>query len=329
MAQMKTSQIILVVAVIGIAAVAGGFIQLPTGVPAVASIGQQLAPTAGACDPNNPGITAQGTNRNPLNSTQYYTAMVASYVDSSNIVRASETFTAGPTRTYSTGVTLNCGQPYRVYSINDADIAAYSKDIGGINSAQDPIYVDLTAPNATRLEFAVLDSAYNNDTSDGTATGIWERSSATTNTNEALGSNGITTFTLKVRTIEGSAQWGSEEVQPYLCANFNTAVYSTTNGVAVSGGTAQRSATIPTYCSANGYDAAWTVSPLKSTDGERLFTITVRSDLGNPADADNIDFYMVDGVYYTGANGEVKSGTADDANADIGLATDTIQKAFT
>ena len=257
--------------------------------------------------PDDLSTTVKARARNPLNASLQYVAAPVQYIDATrNTKLAGETLTASTTGTYSTGVSLTCGKSYKVMVVNSDSYVSVSKSIGPIKG--DTYYVDLDVPQSTYVEFAVYDSSWNN------LTNGWVGDASTST--QTFGSGTTASYYLKVRAHDSAAQFGSDELGIWICADFNTAKFSKTNGVTISGLTP--SSTIPEYCAANGYDKAWKITPIKSTEGERVYTINLRADLGDPGSSDDVKFLFVDEAYYTKLDGTIGSGTADDSLTAVG-----------
>lgn len=257
--------------------------------------------------PDDLSTTVKARAKNPLNASLHYVPAPIEYVDLDRNTRVGgETLTESTTGTYSTGVSLTCGKEYKVMVVNDASYVAVSKSTGVLSG--DTVYVDLDVPQSSEVEFAVYDSGWDNITTP------WVQD--TTTSAQTFGSGTVNSYYLKVRAKSSSAQFGSDELAVWICADFNTAKFSKSNGVTISGLIA--SPTLPDYCSANGYDKAWKISAIKSAEGERVYTVTLRADLGDPSSSDDVKFLFVDEHYYTKLDGTKTFGTADDSLADVG-----------
>lgn len=254
-------------------------------------------------------------SRNPLNSSLNYIAGTVYYVGSDNKQKASESTTSSAEGSWSTGATVTCGDTYRVMRVNDASYPASSHNIGQVKGYIQ--YADVTGTNSGPLVFWMGKSDYSNITHTNDVPEDWVFD--TTTAAQTLGAAAGDTFSgyLKFKCNSTAAQFGSDDMIPYLCLDFDTAIYSKANGVIVSGLTEVPISQVA-YCAANGYDKAYKLpKAIRSTDGEWQYSITIRNDLAAASNKD-VKFLIVDQHYYFGIDGTVKSGTADDGLTAVG-----------
>ena len=255
--------------------------------------------------------------KNPLNSSLDWVGATVYYADANGLVLGSAALNSdGTFKTVSTST--SCGGTYNLYVLSNSNYVSESVKDVKLEGARTVIYdgktaegVDMSIPKSTDVEFEVFDSSYNNETSG------WVQD-ATTNVAHTLGAGDSDTVILKYRAKDSAAQFGSDELPVYVCADFDLAKFSKTNGVTVSGADWTVASTLPKYCAENGYEKAWIIKPVKSSDGEQTATINIRADLGDPGASDDIKLMFVDSAYYQGSDGTVKSGTSDDSANDVG-----------
>ena len=245
--------------------------------------------------------------KNPLNASLEWVGATIYYAQDGISLGSATLNTDGTYKTITSGA--ECGEYYDLYTLNDADYVAVSKK--GILAQGASVEVDLEIPKSTDVEFKLLDNTY----TDVNGTSGFYKDVTVPSTAISFSSGDVKTYYLKVRTVSGAAQFGSDELPVYICADFNLAKFSKSNGVIISGATPVE---LPTYCAINGYDKAWMIEPIKSTEGERTYTITIRADLGDPGTSDDIKFLFIDSHYYLGNDGTIKWGTADDTGTAVG-----------
>jgi hypothetical protein len=277
------------------------------------------------CPTETPQVTCPSTMQttiktaiqNPLSGTLSYEVANLTLVDASDgTVKSTSDFTTrGSTKSYSTGVALTCGKSYKMYTTPGTNasvkyFASCSKDVGKIEG--DTAYVDFACANSTQPEFQV----YWSNWSQASAAG-WAKDGYSAGA-DAVAQNGQITYTLRYRansTLAGSSQFGNDELSTYVCADFDLSKFSKSSGVTTDR-TDWVEVDLPKYCSNNGFDKAWKIPAIKSTQSERDAKVAIKADLGDPAT--NVTLVFVDEAYYVGADGKIKSGTVDDSGTDLG-----------
>ncbi len=221
---------------------------------------------------------------------------------------------------------LECGGSYKAVVLSNGT-ATVSAETGYQTVNAPFVRFDIEGAKGTQPCYKVYTLAYANDTTSGVCT-----VDNTTGTNNALDQGSTLDLRFDVTTVSGTAQFGSAQPftesdtgvsgQAFVCADFNLAKYALSDVIINYPGVIRELTVLPKWCSANGYEKAWEVKPVKSSDGTVSGTFHIAATVGAPADADNVAFAWVDNCAYQGNNGKVKYGTADDGNADV-CATNT------
>jgi hypothetical protein len=222
------------------------------------------------------------------------------------------TATLSSTGDYAT-VTTNgeCGaSDYVLAVVNSPNYVAKKVNVPRLTGAIK--YVDFDVAPFSEVEFRVFDSSWQSLT-DGFVQDV------ATNTPIALGAGSSADVRIQYRAKSPNAQFGSDELKSYICADFNLAKYSKDQGVTISGsGVIGLADTLPKYCAENGYEKAWVISPVKSTEATKEIMVSIKADLGDPTSTDPIKLIWVDEHYFIGNDGRLKSGTSNDASNDVG-----------
>lgn len=266
--------------------------------------------------------------KNALNSTEDYNlGTPTNYIFSSageEVTRAATTGAA-----YKSNA-VPCPDTYDVYigSVNSmlgAGVNSYAVKGVVVNkqSVQKNIEVNqMGYPSCKLLDvnFANLTAPSGASQSSGFMTCQASTIAATTDA-QTFGQGDSYTYHLQFQ-INSSGQYGAfgsndPALNTYLCFDFNAGAMSKSNGVVVAGATAMSA--VPSGGPSNdGFDKCYVVPALKSTDGIRDYTLTLWADLGNPGSSDDVTARLYDEQWFVGANGQMKTGTLDDASADVG-----------
>ena len=286
------------------------------GLPAAVGPLQPVGITgAGVSCPTTLATTLKTRVRNPLNSSLNYIAAPLSYVGSDNKMKATDTGLSTTTGTWSTGAAITCGVAYTAKVVNSASFIAVSRDVGVLSG--DIVYNEMEGSPSGQLVFWIGDSNFNNQTSgvgDGGDNG-WAQDTTTTAQTFGAAAGASASYVLKAKVNSTAAQFGSDSLSTYVCADFDTAIYSKANGVIISG---LQEVPVSGICSTSGYDKMWKLAgPLKANAGEYVWTVSVKNDLAAASNKD-VKFYFVDEHFYTGIDGTIKGGTQDDNSADVG-----------
>jgi len=307
----KDNNLVIVVAALLVLAVATGYIKLPSGqAQSAVGTGTGAAVSAGTlyCGDDKLADLSVRIN-NKLDAGNSYIAPAVTYALAGS-GKAVATITPNTDGTFATSANvLNCGEKYKLYILNSASVVSASSPEFAADEAIERI--EMTVANSSAVEFAVFSSAYANQT-------VGFRTDGVGNITDSLAANGVLTKIVRYRAATGTAQFGSDELNTFICADFSLARFSITNGVSV-----DRSdwvvTTLPKRCSSAGHDKAWRIPAVKATEGERDVKITLRADLGDPVSTDsNPRFLAVDEATYRAQDGTVKIGTEDDTATDIG-----------
>ena len=246
--------------------------------------------------------------RNPLNASLEYLAATFKIVDpTSNQIIGTVT---GSSSGLGSATSVECGRTYVLYYLGDGTYTSVKKTVTA-NGATEEVYIDL--PKSSELQYTVY-KAYSNITQE------WGQD-VTTST-QTFNSGTTETYTVKIRVKDSAAQFGADGLTVYLCADFNTAKFSKTNGVIVSG---LSTIDVPSGLQAQGMDKCWVMTPIKSTEGERELSIQLKADLGDPGASDDVTFYIYDSQYYQKNDGTIGIGPTDDAYSLVG----EVDRAFT
>jgi hypothetical protein len=247
--------------------------------------------------------------RNPLSiSPTYLAAPVTLFKGDQKILTATLTSTGDYATITTSGV---CGaSDYVIAVVNSGDFVAKKVNVPQLSGAIQ--YVDFDLPASSEVEFRVFDSTWRNLTPD------WVQDVAT-NPPITLGAGQSADVRIQYRAKSPNAQFGSDELKSYICLDFNLAKYSKANGVILSGaGIIGEATEMPKYCAENGYEKAYVIKPVKSTESIKELLLTIKADLGDPSTTDSIKLIFVDEHYYIGNDGKLKVGTSDDASVDVG-----------
>lgn len=209
---------------------------------------------------------------------------------------------------------VRCGETVDLFSINSANSSAVS--IKGVVLSGPTAKAEFNVDRQSSIVFSVLDDTNNNlTTPSGFA--IDPTSSA-----QVFGTGTTNQYIMRIRPDIAQTSWGSSEVQNIICGDFNTAKYAR-GSVTVAGPGVTELATLPTFCVSDGSgDKAWSITPVARSEGFRTLTITITSDLGDPASGDDVVFKFYEGSYYQANDGTIKGGISSDNLAAIGV-TDT------
>lgn len=290
----------------------GGFASF--GLPGLTTLAVQAPPTTGGVQPTTQCPNTLGTSvslaaRNPLNASLQYEAAVFKVTPTGDASKIAYSVTGGASG-LGTGVNMGCGKTYDFYYLGDTSYA--SKKVSGqaVSGYSAEVYTDL--PQSTDVEFKIIDE--NNQ--DINSTSGWYYDVSVPTSAVAFSSGSTKNYLFKTETRGNAAQFGSDEIQNVVCANFNSAVYSTTGGVAFDGMT--KLSSVPSYPASLGYDACWALPSIKSVDAAKQYGLTIRADLGEPGASDDVTFQVFDGNYYATTTGGVNSGVGNDVNLDVG-----------
>ena len=303
-AKFGLGSLLLILAIIFGAAYFLGYIRLSS-MPQQAAPGlpQPSQPSIAACP--DTGLTAlKVAARNPLNASLEYNAVTFKIVKDGQIIG---TVTAGSSG-LGTATNVECGESYELYVLGDGTYTSVKTSVVA-DGATEEVYVNV--PESTEVEFKVLDSTY----SDVNGTSGWYQDVVVPSTAISFDSGSVNTYYIKIRAKDAAAQFGSDGLTNYICADFNTAKFSKANGVVISGLT---EVDVPAALQAQGMDKCWILPVIKSTEGEKTLTVTIRADLGDPGASDDIKFQVFDGNYYQKNDGTIGIGVADDAYTLVG-----------
>jgi hypothetical protein len=247
--------------------------------------------------------------KNPLAISPTYLAAPVTLFKSDQKVL---TTTLTSTGDYAT-VTTNgeCGaSDYSLVVVNSPSYVAKKVSVPRLTGAIK--YVDFDVAPFSEVEFRVFDSSWSPLT-----TGFVQ--DVATDTAISLSAGSSADVRIQYRAKSPNAQFGSDELKSYICADFNLAKYSKDQGVTISGaGVVGLADTLPKYCAENGYEKAWVINPVKSTEATKEIMVSIKADLGDPTSADSIKLIWVDEHYFIGNDGKLKSGTSDDASNNVG-----------
>jgi len=262
----------------------------------------------------NCGVTTapiiQFSARNYLDPTLYYRAAVVTYVDSTGSIIATETGTAGASKSPSTGDSIRCGTDVTAYILSSTTSASETASFTVTTSPQD---FEMQVTNNTEVTLALYDSTLANETTDGT-TGHYAQG-ATGSVAHAMGSGDSLDMIIKAKTVSTAAKFKDA----YICANFNLARYSKLNGVTIEG---LAEVDLPKYCADNAYEKAWKVGDVMSGK-TYTYAVHILADVSAPGD-DNVAFLWADSAWYQDADGSIKYGTIGSAASDLGAANDGV-----
>lgn len=260
-------------------------------------------------------------NVRSTSSNDFPGGTVTTVRDSDNKPVASTTVVSGVTPTADTDE-LDCGQSYHAVIVNSATFAAArtaSKTTGvdGVGKLE----FDVKTANASDISFNLF---YTGNRTNFTASpGV-----DITSQGAVLASGGSFKFVVEISSNSSSAQWGAMEdlketrsgaVGPaFICANFPLAKFGKDDvQLTIPGLIRGESAQLPDFCVANGYEKAWVINPIRSGQVfEGVGSITASG--GNPGSTDDVRFYVVDNNFYSGSDGNIKIGSADDSSTDTG-----------
>ena len=250
--------------------------------------------------------------RNPLNASADFVPVTLYYSDMNwNLMGSATQLTTGNYK--QTATTTKCGEQYRLFTKDDSNFVFAQKVTPVLTGSG--VEVDMVVPRSTDVQFKAFDENGDNQTS-----GYVQ--DTTTTTAESLSSGGVLVYKILYQAKTSASQFGSDDpsAPTYICIDANPAKFSKSNGITLSGsGIFEKISTnLPKYCSDNGYESAYRISPVKSTDGTREMYVTIRADLGDPGASDDVKLMFVDSHAYLSSTGLVKVGTADDSASDIG-----------
>lgn len=266
----------------------------------------------GAC-PDDGTTTLLMRAKNPLNNTADWLSSATVYVSTpGGDPQFSEALNEATGGVFDDDETSpSCGNSYVVHTKNDGNYVYAEQPTGVIGGANQE--VTLNVARSSEVEFYVFDEAGDNQTT------TWVQDTIST-TAEAMSSGSVLTYEIKYRAKTGSAQFGSDltsKAPTWICIDADPTKYSKTNGVTISGGGAHsRTTDLPKYCADNGYEAAYKIPPVRSTDGSKSILVTVRADLGDPTT--DVKLMFVDSHAFEGGDGMHHVGTADDASSGVG-----------
>ena len=328
----SVSMTLLVVVIIGVVAVlalSGGF-QFPL----QQITQQQVTPTGVTLDcPDDKSSTVSIVARNPQNTTgTIYNAPTVSWVQSDGKTFLTEAGTAGSTRSPSTGDSLNCGEEYRAIIADTSSFVGSSKisyvdpvskvtfdNVRSFVANGAAMTIEIESIPIGEVQYMITDASGNNLTVSATAptaSGDGWCSGCTTSANQAMSSGDTLSRELKLRVNGSGTGVGSEESPNYICFDFTLTAFSRSNGIVVTG--LQESPTLPAFCSADADEKAYVAPALRATAGEYIYPLKIYNDLTSAVDGDNVIYQYVDSAYFTGGDGSIKIGTADDALTNVG-----------
>jgi hypothetical protein len=263
--------------------------------------------------------TAYATSRNQLSlSSADYTGGSVNYIrESTGKTVATDTVTTSATPTTEDNFMV-CGERYKALYVNNA--SSYGEtDWVTVDSAQKTF--DVPSYESADLKFTV----YFLNSSNLTSGAVQD---ADTNGNIALTTGDSYTLILDVETSAGSSQFGYPMVkaesstgvsgQAFVCADFDLSKFGKEDVTLSCPFILKEESTLPVVCSANGYEKAWSIKPIKSSDGLQRCTIKISASKGDPSTSTDVKFYFTDISAYNGADGTLKYGTADDATTVTG-----------
>jgi hypothetical protein len=220
----------------------------------------------------------------------------------------SEADTAGSTKTYSTGVALQCGQTYTPYVLSGSTVlSAKFAPVVATSGTSMHDYVGQATSDVTFQAYA-----YPTLTNETNGAGYTQDFI----TNNAVDLNAGSSTALKVvyKANSASAQFGSNDpaIPPYVCADFLlTKIYK-------SDVTVNRAdwveTDLPEYCANNGYEKAWKIPVVKQDAQEVVITVKAYADTGD----NNAKFLWVDSAYTTTGSGMIVANTVDSAGSEVG-----------
>ncbi|MEM5866326.1 MAG: hypothetical protein QXG39_00200 [Candidatus Aenigmatarchaeota archaeon] len=284
-----------------------GLIIVPKMVPKEVVPPSEEVPTPPTC-PSDLKTSIQARATNPLATGLTYVAATLYYGKGTQVLGSASLLNTGAyTELTASGV---CGaSDYWVATVNDADFVAKKQNLPQLTGAVQ--YVDLAIPASCPVEFRVYDSAWVN------LTAGWVNDATTAQV--SMGSGETADFRVQYRTSSSACQFGSDELKTYICVDFNLAKFSKDNGVVISGdGVLGEASELPTYCANNGYEKAYILAPVKSTEGIKELRVSIKADMGDPGSSDDVKLLFIDEHYYQGKDGAIKSGTCDDAGTAVG-----------
>jgi len=308
---MKGNSTLLWVAVILVVLLVAGVIPNPFAASGVTGGGRAATTTTqGSNCPDSGQTNLKIAVRNPLNSTLDYLGATG------YVVYQGDSMPVGTVTGAATGlgsaVSFTCGKTADLYILGDTNVVSAS--LKGINLLGASVEKYITAPRSSDLQFLIYNDAYQEI--NGSTT--YYKDVTVPATAITFNSGDSKTYTMKVQTAKGSAQFGSDEVDNYIGIDYNTAKFSSANGVVITGDHVISEVTCPAYAYAQGMDKCYKIKPIKSSEGTVTFTLSLKADLGDPGDTDDVKIQFYDGNYYQGADGSIKAGIGNDANGAIG-----------
>lgn len=265
---------------------------------------------AGCPDTLQTTFNLKAKNILDVGSGSYLSGLVNVYDDSTG--KEVGTTTVSATGANVASAAFNCGGSYTLYVLGNTTkpngFSSMKIPVGVITGQS--VYKEIQAKNGTSVRTTIYNSGSTNLTV--------ANSQDSTTAAQTYAAGDSNNFFIDVTTGNGTSQWGPDGVTNYICANFNTAVFSKSNGVTVSGLSAMTE-NLPSKAYSDGMDKCWVSPPLSSSEGPRRHIINIYSDLGNPASADNVVFRWYDGAWFKRNDGSVNQGIADDSNNDLGV----------
>lgn len=335
---MKGNTAVYAILIIAAIAILGGFVQFSSsGVKfsSVPSVSQPaavapVASTGGFC-PSTGLTTMYARVTNPLNSSGQYVAAKLYVVDAvtGKVFTSSSGTQDGNYASLSAN--LPCGGTYKVIAIGNTSVQAATGSrtvyvessgvpTGTTQSNGANVYVDMAVPLASALEFKVTDNNYNNMYGTSTA---WQINNATANkTLWTQGTDG--TWYITATVANSSAQYGSNAkvLGGVICASFATTFYNK-DTMTLTGGGATPIA-LPTYCADQGYNKAWSISPIT---GQTVFTFYVKADKAAPTGATGTSpiLYVFDNAGFLKADATLGVDIADQNDGLVGQTDNYVQ----
>lgn len=318
-----------------------GFAGVATGVIDLQAIGgRPPAPIVGFNCPDTKATNIDVRVRNVINSSEDFNVGTPTSVVFRQLAGGG---TKEQTRAATTGATaltqtVDCGELYDVVilSVNSATGAGVnSVGIKNVRAEGRSVQKDIEAYQIGYPNCKITNSIFANLT---TSTGAAQSqgfspcgggATFTTTDAETFDAGTANTYHVQFQTNTSGAlgSFGSNdpEVKTYLCADFNTGVFSLANGVVFPALAA--TSTVPSGAPANdGFDKCWVINPIKSNEPLRDYELSVSADLGvNPAATDDITFRLYDEQRYVGSDGKPKIGTVDDTAANLGAVNVGVQ----
>lgn len=278
---------------------AGGFAPVAI-VPGVAPtvVGEAICP-------NTLGTSVSVEAKNPNNSSLEFIAVDARVTDPAD--GRTITTLASATTGLGTAGTLECGDTFDFVVLGN--VTQVSQKNAGVFVEGQSQEVRMSISEASDVEFKVLDSSFDNQTSGFVQDAL--------TANQTVGQE-ANTYTIKARVQDAAAQYGSDTLPNYVCADFSESVYSKANGVILSGSGSSAVSVVPRYPASLGFEKCWQIPAIKSTAGEIQWSLTVRGDLADPGAGNDVKVQVFDGNYYLKTDGTIGSGTGNDINAAIG-----------